>query len=299
MENEKKSFGVKLKEFFKSFTPYQITYLAVVVVLVALFTIFLPEEMLEVDNTFVIVCSVIAVLANPVCELLIAKQSKWNFIVSILFIEITESVLYFSIGAYSTALISVIFWVPIDIISFIDWHKHPDKEEEVLTEVKRLNWWQDIIVVAAILAFGFGVGYILTLIPGAEDTYIDAFVSAVGMSNGILILLRYNEQWIAWMLTLILDAALYIASGSYIMLITVAAMMVNTVYGFIKWFIYTNKQKKLAQENTATKEENIEEKKVNEEKEKTVKSKMIKCKYCGAKNKETDSHCSTCKALLD
>lgn len=256
MENEKKSFGVKLKEFLKSFTPYQITYLAVVFVLVLLFTIFLPEEMLEVDNTFVIVCSVIAVLANPVCELLIAKQSKWNFIVSILFIELTESVLYFSIGAYSTALISVIFWVPIDIISFIDWHKHPDKEEEVLTEVKRLNWWQDIIVVAAILAFGFGVGYILTLIPGAEDTYIDAFVSAVGMSNGILILLRYNEQWIAWMLTLILDAALYIASGSYIMLITVAAMMVNTVYGFIKWFIYTNKQKKLAQnEKTETAEE--------------------------------------------
>ena len=256
MENEKKSFGVKLKEFLKSFTPYQITYLAVVFVLVLLFTIFLPEEMLEVDNTFVIVCSVIAVLANPVCELLIAKQSKWNFIVSILFIELTESVLYFSIGAYSTALISVIFWVPIDIISFIDWHKHPDKEEEVLTEVKRLNWWQDIIVVAAILAFGFGVGYILTLIPGAEDTYIDAFVSAVGMANGILILLRYNEQWIAWMLTLILDAALYIASGSYIMLITVAAMMVNTVYGFIKWFIYTNKQKKLVQnEKTETAEE--------------------------------------------
>ena len=24
-----------------------------------------------------------------------------------------------------------------------------------------------------------------------------------------------------------------------------------------------------------------------------------KCKYCGAKNKETDSHCSTCNALMD
>ena len=98
-------------------------------------------------------------------------------------------------------------------------------------------------MVAAIFAFGFGVGYILTLIPGAEDTYIDAFVSAVGMANGILLLLRYNEQWIAWLLTLILDAVLYIVSGSYIMLITVAAMLVNTIYGFVKWLIYTNKHK--------------------------------------------------------
>ena len=233
----------KFVKFLKSFTPYQITYLVTVFVLVALFAILLPEEMLETDNTFVIVCSVIAVLANPVCELLIAKQSKWNFIVSILFIEITESVLYFSIGAYSTALISIIFWIPIDIVSFIQWHKNPDEQEDVLTKVKRLSWKQDILMVLAILGFGFGVGYLLTLIPGAEDTYIDAFVSAVGMANGILILLRYNEQWIAWMLTLILDAVLYILSGSYIMLITIAAMMVNTIYGFIKWLIYTNKHK--------------------------------------------------------
>ena len=235
----------KFIKFLKSFTPYQITYLASVFVLVALFAIFLPDEMLEdTSNTFVLVCSIIAVLANPVCELLISKQSKWNFVVSILFIEITESILYFSLGYYSVALISIIFWIPIDIVSFIAWHKHPDEKEEVLTQVKRLTWKQDILMVLAIFAFGFGVGYMLTLIPGAEDTYLDAFTSAVGMANGILILLRYNEQWIAWMITLILDAALYIMSGSYIMLITVAAMMVNTVYGFIKWLIYTNKHKK-------------------------------------------------------
>lgn len=237
----------KFIKFLKSFTPYQITYLASVFVLVALFVILLPDEMLEdTSNTFVVVCSVIAVLANPICELLISKQSKWNFIVSILFIEVTESILYFSLGYYSVALISIIFWIPIDIFSFITWHKHPDEQEDVLTQVKRLTWKQDILAVLAIFAFGFGVGYILTLIPGAEDTYLDAFTSAVGMANGILILLRYNEQWIAWMITLILDAALYIMSGSYIMLITVAAMMVNTVYGFIKWLIYTNKHKKEA-----------------------------------------------------
>ena len=110
-------------------------------------------------------------------------------------------------------------------------------------------------MILAIFAFGFGVGYLLTLIPGAEDTYIDAFLSAVGMANGILILLRYNEQWIAWIICLILDAVLYIISGSYIMLITVAAMMVNTIYGFIKWLIYTNKKKKELEENK--KEESV------------------------------------------
>lgn len=235
----------KFLEFLKSFTPYQIAYLSVVVLLVIGFAIFLPDEMLEdTSNTFVLVCSIIAVLANPVCELMISKQNKWNFIVSIVFIEFTESILFFSLGYYSTALISLIFWVPVDFVSFLNWNKHPDEKEDILTKVKRLDWWQDIIIVAGILAFGFGVGYFLTLIPGANDTYLDAFCSAVGMANGLLLLFRYNEQWLAWFMTLILDAALYIASGSYIMLITVAAMMVNTIYGFIKWVIYIKNHKR-------------------------------------------------------
>ena len=234
----------KFLKFLKSFTPYQIIYLLSVITMVILFAIFLPDEMLEdTSNAFVLTCSIIAVLANPVCELLISKQSKWNFIVSIVFIEITESVLYFSLGYYSTALISVIFWIPVDFVSFLNWHKHPDEQVEVLTKVKKLSWKQDIFAVIAIAAFGFGVGYILTLIPGAEDTYLDAFCSAFGMANGILLLFRYHEQWLAWIITLSLDAALYIRSESYIMLITVAAMVVNTCYGFIKWLIYIKKHK--------------------------------------------------------
>ena len=50
------------------------------------------------SNSFVVVCSVIAVLANPVCELLISKQSKLNFMVDLFFIEIPELVLCVALG---------------------------------------------------------------------------------------------------------------------------------------------------------------------------------------------------------
>ena len=257
----------KFVSFLKSFTPYQIIYLLSVIIMVALFAIFLPDEMLEdTSNAFVLTCSIIAVLANPICELMISKQSKWNFIVSIIFIEITESILYFSLGYYANGLINVIFWITVDLISFINWNKHPDEQDDIITKVKKLTWKQDILAVLAIAAFGFGVGYILTLIPGAEDTYLDAFSTAFGMANGLLLLFRYHEQWIAWIITLGFDAALYIISGSYIMLITIFAMVVNTCYGFIKWLIYikTHKNESLneaQQEQSKTvKEEKIEKK---------------------------------------
>ena len=67
------------RDFIHSFTPYQITYLVVVFALTAAFVIFLPDMMLDdMSNPFVVTCSVIAVLANPVCELLISKQRFWR-----------------------------------------------------------------------------------------------------------------------------------------------------------------------------------------------------------------------------
>ena len=46
------------------------------------------------------------------------------------FIEITEMIIYFSLNLYSCALVSLLFWVPIDIVSFFRWNKNKDQENE-------------------------------------------------------------------------------------------------------------------------------------------------------------------------
>ena len=212
--------NAKTKNFFKSFTPYQIWYLVIVFVITALFVIFLPEMMLEdMSNPLVVVCSVVAV--------------------DLFLIEIPELVICLAMGWYSIAIVTMCFWVPIDIVSFVKWTKYPDAVREEETVVKRLSWKQDVFIVLGIIVFSLAGGYLINQIPGAADSYLDAFAAACGMANGILLLLRYSEQWYAWMMTLILYAFLYFNSGSYIMLVTVAAMAVNTCYGFAKWLKYT------------------------------------------------------------
>ncbi len=244
MEN---NFISKTKNFLKSFTPYQITYLVLVFTVTAIFTICMPEMMLDdMSNTFVVVCSVIAVLANPICELLISKQSRLNFIVDLFFIEIPEFVLCMALGWYSIAIVTMFFWVPIDIVSYLRWSKNLDEERDELTVVKKMTVKQDILVILGIVAFSLIAGSLIGLIPGAADSYLDALAAACGMANGILLLLRYTEQWYAWFITLILYTVLYIISGSYIMLITTFAMLVNTCYGFVKWVLYTKKSKSLS-----------------------------------------------------
>ena len=230
--------------FLKSFNKFELVWFFSVIVILTLAISIFPDLILEDSSSaLLVVCSIVSIVANPICELMISKQSKYNFLVSIAFIEITEMIIYFSLHLYSCALVSLLFWVPIDIVSFFKWKKNTDEENEDITKVKKLNWWQDILIILGIAAFSFIVGWLLSLLPECEDSYLDAFVSALGMANGVLLLLRYNEQWYAWFAYLVFDAILWIISGHYIMLITVFAMMINTIYGFIKWIKYIKSNK--------------------------------------------------------
>ena len=243
--NQKTNFE-KCKSFLKSFTPYQIGYLATVLVLAMVFTIFFPEMMLEsTGGTFLIACSVINVIANPVCELLIAKQSKWNFIVDLVFIEGTYVALALALGWYTLAMTCIFFWIPIDIISFIRRSKYPDAQDENLTQVKSLGWKKGILVMAGVVVFSLVAGSITMNIPGAESSYLEAFASAMGMVNGVLLLMRYSEQWYAWFITTALYIIMDISAGAYGLLIDEFAMLVNTIYGTVRWFLYVRREKSM------------------------------------------------------
>ena len=229
----------QLKAFVKSFTPYQKWYLGIVLVITVLFVLFLPDYILDdTSNRVAVAASVVCVLSNPICELMISKQSKLNFVVDILFVELSELIVCFYNGWFVTAIIICVFWIPVSALSYWRWSRHQDEEKEELTVVKTLTPKQDILVIAAIFAFAFIAGSLIRMIPGAADSYVDALSSGFGIANGVLLLARYREQWYAWIITLIMDAALYIRGGAYIMLITVAAMMVNTCYGYWKWYRY-------------------------------------------------------------
>lgn len=235
----------KFKSFLRSFTLYQRIFLAAVLLLTAGFVIFFPNMMLEADYMafpLLVVCSVISVISNPLCELLISKQSKWNFVIDFFLIEIPELIICLHFGWYAIAFTIMLFWMTIDVISFIRWNKHPDKEDDNLTEVKSLKPWQSALTLVGIVVFGLVVGKLLQLIPDAADTYLDAFAAAVGMANGILLLLRYSEQWIAWLITTVIYLIMDIVAGAYILLIGEVAMLVNTIYGIVKWRLYVKRQ---------------------------------------------------------
>jgi len=243
-----------IKKIWNFFTTYEKCWYISVIVLAGIFAFLFPEEDVNgVNGNIIMVLYLAYTFLNVTCELLISKQSKWNFIVSV-FIEIVEITMYVLLAyRFATMLTTLFFWLPIDIISFIVWRRYPDREEKELTQVRTLTGRQHVLVLVGIIVWTVAIGTILcyvtenltvtTLFEGRRDVeiivcYLDAMISALDIANGTFILLRYREQWFAWYLEVIFDAIAIILAGQYALLVLSLAFLTNTTYGYIKWTKY-------------------------------------------------------------
>lgn len=245
------NFKNKIFNIWNSFTTYEKIWFFSVVILTILVAIFFPsvEEDLDLNSSLIMFLYLGDVFTNVLCELLISKQSKWNFIVS-LFVEFFEIAICIAIGErFATLGTTIFFWIPIDIISFISWHHHRDEKQLELTIVRTLKGYQELLVIFGIIIWTIGIGYLLTKIDveGILEAdslvkkvvcYLDAAASAVSICNGLFILFRYREQWIAWYICSILEIIMNILLHQWVLIVLKLAYLTNTTYGYIKWTRY-------------------------------------------------------------
>ncbi len=241
----------KIKKIWKSFSTYEKIWFFSVIFLTIIVAILFPSTIdnLAFNPLLIMGLYIADVFTNALCELLISKQSKWNFIVS-LFVEVIEIVTCIVIGErFATMATTLFFWIPIDILSFINWRKHTDKDDGKITVVRTLKGYQEVLIILGIIIWTVGIGFLLTTIDtegileaGSIEKkiccYLDAMVSAVAVCNGVFILLRLKEQWIAWYIDAILETVINILLGQWVLLVLKAAYFTNTTYGYIKWNNY-------------------------------------------------------------
>lgn len=246
----------KARNLWQFFTTYEKTWFFSILVLAVICAFLFPEEDMNGVRGSVIMALYLAdTFLNILCELLISKQSKWNFIVSI-FVEITEiAICVVCAYRFATMASTLLFWLPIDIISFISWNRHPDRNKDELTEVRKLSGPAEALIIAGIFIWTAAIGYFLASLEITTDLfggnmtfekivcYLDACTTAVGICNGVFILLRYREQWIAWYISSILEAVINILSGQWVLLVLKLGYLTNTTYGYIRWTKYIHSKK--------------------------------------------------------
>lgn len=247
--------------FARQFTTYEKGWFLSIMVLATIISVLFPEESANgVNGIVIMLLYLLDTFLNILCELLISKQSRYNFLVSVL-VEIVEIAMCIVLMyRFATMATTLFFWLPIDIISYINWSRHKDDQEDELTVVRRLKGYQEVLVIVGIVVWTVVVGYFISGLDIATDfinnqtletaiIYIDACASAVGIANGLFIFFRLREQWIAWYICAFLEMIINIVSGQFVLLPLKLGYFTNTTYGYIKWtkYIQSHSKEKQAQ----------------------------------------------------
>lgn len=254
-ENIFKNPPGKMKKLWQYFTSYEKIWFISFVLLTIIVSIFFPEETTNgIDGTLLTVIYLANVILGILCELLTSKQSKWSFFLYI-FVEIIEIAKLILLSAmFSSMIVALFFWLPMHIISFINWHKHEDKKKKELTVVRSLKPKHAVLLFVGIAVWTVAMGYLFATISPDSDIfsndgvkvavcYLDACLGALSIANGLLLYFRFKENWIVWLAYIVISSVVMVMTGLWVFLVLQLGYLTNTIYGYVCWTKYIKNNK--------------------------------------------------------
>lgn len=114
------------------------------------------------------------------------------------------------------------------------WLAHKDKTENNKVETRSMNRFK-MLLTSGVLMFVFSVFYIIMINTDNTQPLLDSLTTSLGLCAQILMMLRYKENWILWMIADILCVVLFISTGNWCMVAQYVFWTLNTVYGYSQW----------------------------------------------------------------
>ena len=179
------------------------------------------------------VINFISAVCGVICIFFTAKANISNFFsATINTIVYAIYLVYWHI--WGTAALEILFYIPMNFVSWYFWVKHRDKEITQKTTAKRLTMRQNAACAAIILTGAVACHAVLVKLNG-EVVWFDAFTLSIGIAATILELLRYREQYIWWIITDIISVGMYIAHFDAVYLTKRSIYLIMAVIGLVNW----------------------------------------------------------------
>ena len=101
-------------------------------------------------------------------------------------------------------------------------------------ETKRFSVRQWVVSVAGTAAATLIMGYFLEQI-GSAQAYTDACTNVLAIFAQLLMVRRYREQWIWWLVIDVLCIKMWLVAGNWSMVAMYIAWTLNCIYGWKNW----------------------------------------------------------------
>lgn len=179
------------------------------------------------------VINFISAVCGVICIFFTAKANISNFVfASVNTIVYAIYLVYWHI--WGTALLEIVFYIPMNFLSWYFWAKHRDQEMTQKTKSKKLTLMQNGVCAAVVVASALIYHGILVKV-GGEVAWFDAFTLSIGILATILELLRYREQYIWWIITDIVSIGMYIAHFDAVYLTKRSIYLIMAIIGLMNW----------------------------------------------------------------
>lgn len=174
----------------------------------------------------------LAAISGIFCVVLCAKGKKSQYIWG-LFNVVSYVIIACINKYYGEVMLNALYYLPSQFIGYYLWNKHINTETEDV-EGKKLTLKQSLIF---LLIVGVGViayKFVLDLL-GGDKTLLDSSSTVFSIFANALMLMRYREQWLLWIIIDIITVIMWFLAKDFVMVTMWSVYLVNAFYGYYNW----------------------------------------------------------------
>lgn len=216
-----------LSKIIKKFSIFEWSMILAVIGFTTYFAITNKE-----DSLIYILIDALAAISGIICVVLCAKGKKsqyyWGFINILGYVIVAWLHKY-----YGEVMLNAIYYLPLQFIGYYIWSKNINTKAGDV-KGKKLSLKNSIIL---LISTGIGIvlyQYLLNHLGGTHPL-LDSASTIISIIANMLMVLRYREQWLLWIVIDIITVIMWFKVQDYIMLTMWVVYLVNAFYGYYNW----------------------------------------------------------------
>lgn len=223
------------RELFSGWTKFEATWLLLFLLIQIIVFLIQPDSL----------AASIAAITGILCVVFVGKGKISNYLFGLISVSLYAYVSY-TYKLYGEMMLNLLVYVPVQFIGFYMWRRHmtnentvsEDNAEEVMAKSLNVKQWSVVVVATVIGTFAY-IEFLKSL--GSALPALDGATVIISIVAQVLMILRYREQWVLWILVNILTIALWTGmwlhhgETSLPLLLMYCMYLCNSTYGYYNW----------------------------------------------------------------
>jgi nicotinamide mononucleotide transporter len=173
-------------------------------------------------------------ISSLICVYLATKHNQWTWFFGAIGV-ILFGALFYEFKLYSDAALQILFFLPLQVWGFIKWRELAENSSNTdVTFSLKLN--TIVMIIGSIFVLTILNGYGMANYTDASFPYADAWTTWMSIFAQILMIRKYWQSWVLWVVMDIGAIYIYFAKGLFVVSGLYFIFLIIATIGLFKWY---------------------------------------------------------------